>query len=299
MSSPRPDDGVSAPVSFQDQYGPWAFVAGASMGIGRALALGAAARGLNVLMLARGAQALEATAREVAEAHGVETRTVAADLAAADIGPIVAAACDDLEIGLLVYNAAVAPHGRFVEVPLENQLRSVAVNCATPVILCNLLAGRMAARRRGGVALISSLSALAGSVNFATYNAGKAFEWILAESLWAELAPHNVHVINMLVGATSGANYHYFQATLDPDLCQVGDSDNPLERARWRLMNPATPEEVASGLYDQLGDGPVCYTNASDTLVGEATLRMTRPEAVRMWEALQNTSLRAPDKQAL
>ena len=286
-------------MAFQEQYGPWAFVAGASMGIGRALALGAAARGLNVMMLARGAEALESTAREVAETHGVETRTLAADLASSEIGPTVAAACDDLEIGLFVYNAAVAPHGRFVDVPLEDQVKSVAVNCATPVILCNLLAAPMVARRRGGVALISSLSALAGSVNFATYNAGKAFEWILAESLWAELAPHNVHVTSMFVGATSGANYKYFQATLDPDLCQVGDSHDPLERARWRLMNPAQPEEVASGLYDQLPAGPVCYTNASDILVGEATLRMTRPEAVHMWEALQNTSLRAPEKQAL
>jgi uncharacterized protein len=286
-------------MPFREQYGPWAFVAGASMGIGRALAHGAASRGLNVLMLARGAETLQETAREVSEAHGVETRTVAADLASADIGSTVAASCDDLEIGLFVYNAAIAPHGRFVDVPLDDQLRSVAVNCATPVILCNLLTGKMTARGRGGVALITSLSALAGSVNFATYNAGKAFEWILAESLWAELSPHNVHVTSMFVGATSGANYHYFQATLDSELCQIGDSDDPLERARWRLMNPATPEEVASALYEQLAVGPVCYTNASDTMIGEATMRMARPEAVGMWEALQNTSLRAPEKQAL
>jgi short-subunit dehydrogenase len=285
--------------SFEDRYGPWAFVAGASMGIGRAFAHGAASRGLNVLMLARGAELLDATAREVAEQHGVQTRTLAADLASPEIGDLVAAASDDLEIGLFVYNAAIAPHGQFVDVALEHQLRSVAVNCATPVMLCNLLAGKMAVRGRGGIALISSLGALAGAVNFGTYNAGKAFQWILAETLWAELGPRGVDVTSMLVGATSGANYGYFQATLDTELCRNGDTDDPLERARWRLMNPATPAEVAEQLYRQLGDGPVCYTNASDALVGEATLRMARRDAVHMWEALQRTSTRAPEKQAL
>ena len=286
-------------MGFEEQYGPWAFIAGASMGIGRAFSHQAAARGLNVLMLARGAEQLEATAAEVADRHGVRTRTIAADLASPDIGSIVAAASEDVEIGLFVYNAAIAPHGRFIDVPLEHQLNSVAVNCATPVVLCNLLAPPMVARGRGGIALISSLAALSGAVNFGTYNAGKAFEWILAETLWAELAPSNVHVTNMFVGATDGANYHYFQATLDEELCRQGGTDDPLERARWRLMNPATPDEVAVALYEQLADGPVCYTNDSDELVGRATLRLERPDAVGLWEALQNTSTKAPEKQAL
>jgi uncharacterized protein len=286
-------------MSFEDRYGPWAFVAGASLGIGRALAHTAAERGCNVVMLARGAAQLEATAQEVADRHGVSTRVVVGDLASPGIRDVVADATDDLEVGLFVYNAAIAPHGRFVDVPLETQLTSVAVNCATPVALCNLFAPQMAARRRGGIALISSLAALSGSVNFGTYNAGKAFEWILAETLWAELSPFDVHVTAMLVGATSGSNYPAFQATLDPELCRTGDTDDPLERARWRLMNPATPEEVAERLYDQLADGPVCFTNASDALVGAGTSRLSRPDAVRLWEELQRTSTRAPDKQAV
>ena len=63
--------------SFTDEYGPWAFVAGASMGIGAALSHEAARRGLNVFLLARGAEQLRITAEEIRAEHGVE---VGADL---------------------------------------------------------------------------------------------------------------------------------------------------------------------------------------------------------------------------
>src|SRR3954462_14137462 len=122
---------------FADRYGPWAFVAGASMGIGAALSHEAAARGLNVVMVARGAEQLEAKATEVQERHGVEVRTIAADLADLAVVETVAAATDDIDVGLVVYNATGAPAGRFADVALDVHLLSVAVNCATPVALCH------------------------------------------------------------------------------------------------------------------------------------------------------------------
>ena len=285
-------------TDFGEQYGPWAFVAGASMGLGAAFSHEAAARGLNVLMLARGEERLRATGAEVAERHDVQVRTVAADLAAPDIGAVVAAATDDLEIGLFVYNATVAPAGRFVDVPLDVQLQSVAVNCATPVILCNLLAPRMMARGRGGIGMVSSMGGTQGSVNFGTYNAGKAFEWIFAETLWAELADAGMHVTNIFVGATSSDNYLAFQETLDPELCGRGDTDDPLDRARWRLMHPSEPAQVAVALYDQLATGPVCYADPNDEWVSQRSLALPRDEAVAVWRQLQETSKRIPERQA-
>src|SRR5882672_202630 len=139
--------------TFAERYGPWACVAGASMGIGRALSHEAAARGLNVVMVARGEQTLKETAAEVRD-RGVEVRTLVADLADPAVGQTIATATDDIEIGLLVYNAAVAPMGRFLDIPLEQHLLSVAVNCATPVLLCHLLAPGMVERGRGGIALV-------------------------------------------------------------------------------------------------------------------------------------------------
>jgi short-subunit dehydrogenase len=284
---------------FAEKYGPWAFVAGASTGIGAALSHEAARRGLNVLMLARGAAQLDETARAVQRAHGVEVRTLAADLAEPGIARRVTEAVKDLEVGLFVYNAAVAPAGRFLDVDPAIHLRSVAVNCATPVALCHLLAPAMVARGRGGIALVSSNGAIAGAVNFSTYNAGKAFEWILAETLWTELGESGVDVTTILVGATASPNYLAFAETLDPGLCGRPDTDDALDRARARLMNPNPPEQVATALYDQLGSGPVCWADPDDEFVSRKCLAMSRDAAVAVWRGVQETSTRVPEKQAL
>ena len=289
------DDGET----FRDRYGPWALVAGASMGLGAAFSHEAAARGLNVVMMARGRDLLEKAASEVRERHGVETVPLVADLADPAIGDVVRAATASLEIGLLVHNATIAPQGRFLDVDLDVELASVAVNCASPVILVKLLAPAMVARGRGGIGLVSSLGGFQGSINFALYNAGKAFQWVLAETLWAELEPRGVDVNCIMVGATASPNYLAFMETLDRDLCDRPGADNPLDRARHRLINPCTPEQVALALYDQLGAGPVCYAHPDDEWIAEATFSLPRDEATRVWVALQQTATRISSRQAL
>jgi short-subunit dehydrogenase len=281
---------------FAERYGPWAVVAGASVGIGRALSMEAAARGCNVVLVARGRERLAATAAEVADRHGVQVRTVAADLASADIGEVLAGATADLDVGLLVYNAAVAPNGRFVDGDLDLHLLSVEVNCRTPVILCHRFGRRLVERGRGGIVVISSMGGMQGAVNFSTYNAGKAFEWILAESLWTELGDRGVDAVNVFVGATSSPNYNAFKETLDPELCNRTDTDDPLDRARSRLMRPSTPEEVATASYDGLGRGPVAYAHPDDEFVAQRCFSLSRAEATGVWRALQETSTRRPDR---
>jgi len=284
---------------FAEKYGPWAFVAGASTGIGAALSHEAARRGLNVLMMARGAARLDEAARSVRRAHGVGVRALAADLADPDIARRVREAVADLEVGLFVYNAAVAPAGRFLDVDLGKHLLSVTVNCAAPVTLCHLLGRAMVERGRGGIALVSSNGGIAGTVNFSTYNAGKAFEWILAETLWTELGESGVDVTAILVGATASPNYNSFRETLDPELCGRPDTDDALDRARSRLVNPSPPERVATALYDQLGSGPVCWADPDDEFVSRKCLAMPRGEAVAVWRGVQETSTRVPERQAL
>jgi short-subunit dehydrogenase len=283
---------------FRDRYGPWALVAGASMGIGAALSHEAARRGLSVVLVARGRDQLETTAAEVADLHGVEVRVVAADLAAPDIGEVLAEATKDLDVGLFAYNAAVAPNSRFIDGDLELHLLSVDVNCRTPTILCHHFGKRLADRGRGGIVMISSMGGTQGAVNFSTYNAGKAFEWILTESLWTELADRGVDAVNVFVGATSSANYNSFKETLDPQLCDRTDTDDPLDRARSRLMRPSTPEEVATASYNGLGNGPVAYVHPDDEFVSRRCFALPRSEATQVWRELQETSTRRPDRVA-
>src|SRR5882672_8295692 len=100
---------------FSKRYGPWALVAGASEGLGAEFARQIAARGVNVLAIALDRERLEGTASEIRAASGVEVRPVVLDLGGRDVAREVDELAKDFEIGLLVYNAAFAPVGRFVE----------------------------------------------------------------------------------------------------------------------------------------------------------------------------------------
>jgi NAD(P)-dependent dehydrogenase (short-subunit alcohol dehydrogenase family) len=153
-------------------------------------------------------------------------------------------------------------------------------------------------RGRGGIGMVSSMGGTQGSIGFGAYNAGKAFEWILAETLWAELGDAGVDVSNIFVGPTSSPNYNSFQATLDPVLCGRPDTDDPVDRARARLMDPSTPDEVAVALYEQLARGPVCYSRADDAWISKVCFALPRDEAVGVWRSIQETSTRIPEQQA-
>lgn len=76
---------MAADARFHTRYGPWAVVAGGSMGMGAAYARQLAARGLSVAVVADAAHPPDEIARRLAAEHGVETRAVTADLAATDV----------------------------------------------------------------------------------------------------------------------------------------------------------------------------------------------------------------------
>src|SRR5690348_7373627 len=103
-------------MTFVDKYGPWAVVAGGSDGIGAAFARSLAARGLNVVPIARGSDALEDLAKDIRSSNpATDVRPVAVDLSLDDAGEQVAAATADLEVGCLVYNVGSEPaYGDFL-----------------------------------------------------------------------------------------------------------------------------------------------------------------------------------------
>ncbi len=90
---------------FQNKYGPWALITGASSGVGSAFAKQLAAEGLNVVLVARREDRLRALARELERTASIETRVVAADLSREDFLPRIAEVSEGLEINLLVNNA--------------------------------------------------------------------------------------------------------------------------------------------------------------------------------------------------
>jgi len=191
---------------FINKYGPFALVAGGSDGLGAAYAEALAQRGLNLVLIARNKERLEATAARIKEKHKIDVITIAADMANfEDIKNHVNGL--QVPIGLLVYNAAYAPIGLFENTSEEHLSLAAAVNVKAPLLLAKLLSGQMIKNKRGGIVLMSSLAGAQGSPNLAAYAATKSFNAVLAEGLWKELKPHGIDVIGCCAGAILTPGY--------------------------------------------------------------------------------------------
>jgi short-subunit dehydrogenase len=186
------------------KYGPWAVIAGGSEGMGRCLATRLAEAGLNIVLIARKAEPLEQTAADVRAKHGVEVRTLSLDLTADDMLDRVRTVTDDIDVGLLVYNAG-ASHKTdfFVDWQQDDLLRVIKLNVVGQTVLAHHFARRMAARGHGGIILMGSLAGVAGSPTVITYSGAKAYSQIFSEGLWWELKQHGVDVLHVVVGSTN------------------------------------------------------------------------------------------------
>lgn len=184
-------------TDFAKRYGPWALVAGASEGIGAAFAAELSARGLSVVLVARREEPLVALSSKLA----TPSRIVVADLSMGT--GRVFTETEDLEIGLVIANAALSPIGPFTMVEPEQMQRALDLNCRAPLALARHYLPPMAERGRGGLIVMSSMAGQQGSAGIAAYAATKAFDVVLAEGLWAELRPSGVDVLACVPGAVS------------------------------------------------------------------------------------------------
>jgi short-subunit dehydrogenase len=199
-------------TSFRDTYGPLALVTGAAMGIGAAFARQCAERGLSLLLVDHQEAPLLATAEALRAEHGVEVRTVVLDLMQDDFLARLREVTDPLEVSLLVANAGRSTVGRFFSTPIEDHRSVLRLNCDVVLQLVHHYGGRMRERGRGGMILLGSMSALHGTAMVAHYAATKAYNGILAEGLWYELAEANVDVLAVLPGATRTPGFERTEA---------------------------------------------------------------------------------------
>ncbi|NQT71714.1 MAG: SDR family NAD(P)-dependent oxidoreductase [Chloroflexi bacterium] len=188
---------------FKEKYGPWALIAGGSEGIGGAYASALAERGLNIVLVARRPELLESKAIKLKQQYGVETRTIELDLASPQMLDVISDKTNDIEIGFLVYNAALASVGAFFDSTLEGELTRLDINCRGPLSLTYHFGRKMIERKRGGIILMSSGAGLRGAPYYTHYAATKAYDIVMAESLWYEFRPYNVDVLACIAGLTS------------------------------------------------------------------------------------------------
>jgi uncharacterized protein len=252
-----PDDPLAPPPldreAFAARYGPVALVAGGAIGMGAEYCRQIAATGLDLLVVDRDEAALEATARDLRAApDAVEVTTAVIDLGRPvdDLLDALRRAVGDLEIGLLVANAAWSPVGPFLDVDLTALLAAIDINCRAPVVLAHELGARMAGRGRVGIIFMSSLAAESGAAQVALYSATKAFDLVLAEGLWYELRVRGVDVVAIRPGSTRTPGW---QSTQPPS----GDLQGVMEPAdvvRDALAALGTTPSIAAGAANRAAE---------------------------------------------
>jgi len=218
------------------KYGPWALIIGGSEGVGAAFARQLAADDFKLVLVARKSEPLEELAAEL-RTQGTEVRILSADLSKPDVLDTVRAVTDDIEIGLLVYNAgANNTRGLFVELPEDVTQSVIAINVLGQTSFARHYGAKMYQRRRGGIILTGSLGGYLGSGTLATYCAAKAFSRVFTEALWAESSAFNVDVLHLNIG---------FTAT--PAMVRLG----------MDVTFAEPPENVARQGLDNIANGPV------------------------------------------
>jgi short-subunit dehydrogenase len=190
------------PILDKQRFGPWALVTGSSSGIGKAIARHLGASGINVVLVARREAELERVGAELRRDFSVDYRVVKADLTTPSFFDDVERATRELDIGLVVGNAGFASPGEFLTLEREELLRAVRLKVDANLTLVHHFGRRLAARRRGGILLISSIGGLAG-VPYVAHTAGvEAYVLNLGEGLHVELEPRGVHVTVLMPGPT-------------------------------------------------------------------------------------------------
>jgi short-subunit dehydrogenase len=254
-------------------YGPWALIIGGSEGVGAAFARKLAAAGFKLVLVARKQAQLRELAAELG-ATGAEVRTQSVDMSKPDALERVRSTTDDVEIGLLVYNAgANNTRGNFVELDPEVYRAVIGVNVIGPSEFARHYGGLMCQRKRGGIVLVGSTAGYMGAPSLAAYCAAKSFSRIFSEALWAECESFGVHVLHLAIG---------FTAT--PAMARLG----------YDLRAAQSPDEVAQEGLDHITNGPVWIAGGPrnyETAVVRSRVA-ERADAIRTLATPSSTSLK-------
>ena len=178
--------------------GKRALITGASKGLGRGCAEALAAAGVDLVLNARGADALAATASDIAALHGVTVTPIAADITTAEGQEMVLQAAGDPDI--LVTNVGGPPPGLWSDWAREDFIRALDANMLTPVALMKASLPGMIDRGWGRVVNITSQSVKSPIAQLGLSNAARAGLTGYVAGTARQVAPHGVTINNLLPG---------------------------------------------------------------------------------------------------
>jgi short-subunit dehydrogenase len=185
--------------------GKTALITGASSGIGEAFAHILAARGMNLVLVARSADKLRALAQALSEQHGIRADVVPADLCREGAAQEVYQRTQALgvPVDLLVNNAGFGTYGGFDTLTSEREHEEIMLNVTALVDLTHAFVPPMRERKEGGIINVASIAAFQSLPYQAVYGASKAFVLSFSLALWAEYRKLGVRVVALCPGPTA------------------------------------------------------------------------------------------------
>jgi hypothetical protein len=183
----------------------FALITGASGGIGACFARALAARGRNLVLVARSKDKLESLKSEITAKHSLRIEIIDQDLSEVGAAQRLVTTLKDrgIVVDLLVNNAGFGAHGRFWTLPMERQNEMLRLNIITLTEITHLLLPSMVERRSGGVINISSTASFQPVPYTSVYSATKAYVTSFSMGIAEEAAEYGVKVLALCPGGTA------------------------------------------------------------------------------------------------
>jgi short-subunit dehydrogenase len=233
---------------------PVALITGATAGIGRAFAQRLAARGHDLILVARDEVRLQALADELALQYGVEAEVLAADLSRDDgMRRVADRIATESRLAVLVNNAGFGTKGRLVTRPVAEQATMLELHVVAPMLHSRAALPGMIERGRGWIINVSSVASFTYSAGNANYCASKAYLRVFSEALALELDGTGVRVQALCPGFTH-TEFH--------DRAAIAKDSIP--SYLWLGVDRVVDESLTQL---EAGGGPVCIPSKRFTLI--------------------------------
>lgn len=249
-----------------DYVGKTALITGASSGIGEQFARALAARGANVILVARRTDRLAALAKDIESSTQSKVTAVTLDLSKANSASELVKILADkkVTIDVLINNAGFGTNSRLQNQDLNRLRQEIGLNVTTLTELTASFLPQMIDRDSGIIINIASTAAYQAVPGMSVYAATKAFVLSLTEALWGELRGTNVRALAVSPGAT---------ATEFFDVAGVAGSN----------MAPATDVvKHALAELDKTNPGPSIIIGSRNRMMASATKFVARKRVIAL-----------------
>ncbi|NXO64755.1 HSDL1 protein, partial [Phainopepla nitens] len=188
---------LTGEIDLIKKYGKWAVVTGSTDGIGKAYAEELAKRGVNIILVSRNKEKLEAVSRSISETYKVETDIIVADFSKGrELYPAIKEALKDREIGILVNNVGVfyAYIDYFTSLSEDKLWDFIHINIASATMMTHIVLPGMVKKRKGAIVNLSSASCCQPTPMLAVYGASKSYLDYFSRALHYEYASKGIFV---------------------------------------------------------------------------------------------------------